>query len=147
MGETFTGFYASHGGGADYDFVVQRLARIFREQGVLPHSDSLNNNRAVPIRAVGLVFGRPTCKVFKEELLPDTQYHSLRSGKKIEFFYMGFADPDEEFLPVGVFDNDNFSQESFVSAVEDFEARTTWRYSGGTDLILLNSWFSPKGQV
>jgi hypothetical protein len=123
------------------------LSALFRDQGVIPPQDCLVNQRPVPVRAVGLIFGRPTCKVFKEELLPDREYHNLRSGRNVELFYMGFADPDEEFLPVGVFDDDNFSQESFVSAVEDFESKTEWRYSGATDLMLLNSWFSPKGKV
>ncbi len=140
-------FYAAHGGGADYDFVVRRLAAIFSEQDLIPPEDSLVNQRPVPVRPVGLIFGRPTCKVFKEELLPDREYYNLRSGRNVELFYMGFADPDEEYLPIGVFDDANFSQDSFVSAVEDFESKTKWRYSGATDLILLNSWFSPKGRV
>jgi hypothetical protein len=147
MADTFSGFYSSHGGGADYDFVVRRLSAIFREEGITPPHESPANQQPVPVRAVGLIFGRPACKVFKEELLPDRGYHNLRSGRNVELFYMGFADPDEEYLPVGVFDDDGFSQESFVSSVDDFESRTEWHYSGATDLILLNSWFSPKGKV
>ena len=147
MGDTFSGFFSAHGGGADYDFVVRRLAVIFREQGVIPSGDSLVNQQAVPVRTVGLIFGRPACKVIKEELLQDREYQKLRTGRNVELFYMGFADPDEEFLPVGVFDENDFSQESFVSAVQDFESKTSWCYSGGTDLLLLSSWCSPKGNV
>jgi hypothetical protein len=96
---------------------------------------------------VGLIFGRPACKVFKDELLPDHNYYYLRSGANVELFYMGFASPDSEYLTVGAFDENDFSDQSFVSAVEDFEKRTTWKYSGQTDVILLNSFFSPKQRV
>src|SRR5436305_1180120 len=75
MGHTSITFRAAHGGGADYDFVVRQLAAIFRAQGIIPPQDCLANQRPVPVRAVGLIFGRPTCKVFKEELLPDRGYH------------------------------------------------------------------------
>ena len=60
---------------------------------------------------------------------------------------MGYANPDEEYLTNGAFDENDFSDQSFVSAVKDFEKRTTWEYSGQTDLILLNSFFSPKQHV
>jgi hypothetical protein len=79
--------------------------------------------------------------------LPDRGYYNLRSGANVELFYMGYADPDEEYVPAGVFDDNDFGESSFVSAVEDFERLTTWRYSGATDLILLNSFFSPKRKV
>jgi len=140
-------FFAAHGGGADYDFVVSKLAAIFSKQGVIPPQDSFALHLPVPVRPVGLIFGRPTCKIFKEELLPDRAYYNLRSGSNIELFYMGYADPDEEYVPVGVFDDNDFSEELFVSAVSDFEKLTTWQYSGATDLILLNSFFSPKRKV
>lgn len=60
---------------------------------------------------------------------------------------MGFASPDSEYLTVGAFDENDFSDQSFVSAVEDFEKRITWKYSGQTDVILPNSFFSPKQRV
>ena len=141
------GFYAAHEGGADYDFVVAGLAAIFKEQGVVPPENSFAERLPVPVRPVGLIFGRPTCKSFKEELLPDRGYYNLRSGANIELFYMGYADPDAEYLTVGDFDENDFSDASFVSAVSDFERRTTWKYSGQTDLILLNSFFTPKQNV
>jgi len=60
---------------------------------------------------------------------------------------MGYADPDAEYITVGAFDEHDFSDHSFVSAVEDFEKRTTWEYGGQTDVILLNSFSSPRKKV
>jgi hypothetical protein len=140
-------FYGTHEGGADYDFVVRSLTRIFREQGVVPSPDSFARQLPVPVRPVGLIFGRPACKVFKDELLPDRKYYHLRSGENIELFYMGYADPDAEYVNVGDFDENDFSDDSFTSAVSDFEKRTTWNYCGQTDIILLNSFFSPAQEV
>jgi hypothetical protein len=133
----------AHEGGADYDFVVQNLSEIFSRQGVFPAPDSFAKELPVPIRPVPLIFGRATCKVFKEELLPDRKYYDLRSGANIELFYMGYADPNPEYR-VGAFDENDFSEQSFVNAVDDFESKTTWKYSGGTDIILLNSFFTPE---
>jgi hypothetical protein len=73
-------FYGAHEGGADYEFVVRSRARIFKEQGVVPPPDSFVRQLPVPIRPVGLIFGRPACKIFREELLPDRNYYNLRSG-------------------------------------------------------------------
>jgi hypothetical protein len=140
-------FYGAHEGGADYDFIVRSLTRVFREQGVVPPRDSFVRQLPVPVRPVGLIFGRPTCKIFKEELLPDRKYYHLRSGQNIELFYMGYADPDAEFVTVRDFDENDFSDESFTSAVSDFENLTNWKYSGQTDVVLLNSFFSPSEKV
>jgi hypothetical protein len=59
-------FFAAHGGGADYDFVVSKLAAIFSKQGVIPPQDSFSRQLAVPVRPVALIFGRPTCGIFRE---------------------------------------------------------------------------------
>jgi hypothetical protein len=147
MTDSFDGLLGAHEGGADYDFVIASLTAVFRKQGVVPASDSFAKQLPVPVRPVALIFGRPTCKVFKEELLPDRRYYDLRSGTNIELFYMGYGDPDAEYLTIGEFDDNDFSDQSFESAVSDFEGRTTWKYSGETDIILLNSFFSPQRKV
>jgi hypothetical protein len=147
MTDTSPVFYGAHEGVADYGFVVGTLTRIFKEQGVVPPPDSFARQLPVPIRPVALIFGRPACKIFKDELLPDRNYYHLRSGTNVELFYMGYADPDAEYVTVGDFDENDFSDQSFTSAVSDFEERTTWKYSGRTDLMLLNSFFSPRQQV
>jgi hypothetical protein len=139
--------YGAWGGGADYDSVIASLTALFKQQGVIPAADSFAKQLPTPIRPVSLIFGRPACKTFKEELLPDQNYYHLRSGANVEIFYMGYANPDAEYITKGVFDENDFSDQSFVSAVEDFEQCTTWKYSGQTDLILLNSFFSPKQHV
>lgn len=142
MAKTYGKFYGAPDRGADYDFVVNSLNAIFKSQGAVPVADSFTRQLPVPVRPVGLIFGRPACKIFKDELLPHRSYYHLRSGKNVELFYMGYADPDAKYLTVGAFDENNFSNGSFVTAVEDFEERTTWKYSSMTDVILLNSFFS-----
>jgi hypothetical protein len=147
MSDSFPGFYGAHEGGADYDFVIDSLTAIFKQQDVIPPEDSFARRLPVPVRPVGLIFGRPACKIFKEELLPDRSYYNLRSGANVELFYMGYANPDAEYVTVGAFDDNDFSDQSFVDAVSDFEGRTRWEYSGQTDVILLNSFFSPRQKV
>ncbi len=115
------GLYGACEGGADYDFVINRLGAIFKSQGVVPAADSFERELPAPVRPVGLIFGRPACKVFKDELLPDRSYYNLRSGANVELFYMGYANPDDEYVTVGAFDENNFGDQSFVSAVSDFE--------------------------
>lgn len=147
MTDSFDGFLGAHEGGADYDFVIASLGAIFRKQGVFPASDSFAESLPVPVRPVALIFGRPSCKVFKDELLPDRKYYDLRSGANIELFYMGYADPEAQYVNAGEFDDNDFSDQSFADAVSDFERRTTWKYSGETDIILLNSFFTPQRKV
>jgi len=147
MTDSFPGYFGAHEGGADYDFLIGSLTAIFKHQGVVPPEDSFAQRLPVPVRPVGLIFGRPACKIFKEELLPDRAYYNLRSGANVELFYMGYANPDAKYVTVGELDDNDFSDQSFVSVVSDFEERTTWEYSGQTDLILLNSFFSPHQKV
>jgi hypothetical protein len=147
MVDSFQGLFGAHEGGADYDFVIDRLTAIFKSHGVIPPADSFAKQLPIPVRPVCLIFGRPACKIFKDELLPDRRYYDLRSGANVELFYMGYANPDDEYATVGAFDENDFSDQSFVGAVSDFEQRTAWEYSGQTDVILLNSFFSPRQKV
>ena len=97
---------AVHAGGADFNFVVAKLYAIFQKQGVVPPEDAFTSQIPMPARPVGLIFGRPTCKVFEDELLPDSSYYNLRSGANIELFYMGFEQRGEEHQHHGELDND-----------------------------------------
>jgi hypothetical protein len=147
MTDSFDGRLGAHMGGADYGFVIESLTALFRTQGVFPASDSFAKQLPIPVRPVALIFGRPACNVFKEELLPDRAYYDLRSGTNIELFYMGYADPGAKHVTGGEFDDNDFSDQSFESAVSDFEGLTKWEYSGETDVILLNSFFTPHRKV
>ena len=127
----------------------RRLYQLFKAQGVIPNASAFNSDdHPVPIRPVALIFGRPSCRVFRDEFLPDRTYYHLRSSDNVELFYMGFdASSSVASAPKDleeVFDENRFSDFYFVSAVEDVERRTKWRYSGGTDLIFLNACFAPN---
>src|ERR1700675_2983017 len=95
MTDSSQGLYGAHEGGADYDFVIDSLAAIFKSQGVIPPEDSFAKRLPIPIRPLALIFGRPACKIFKDELLPDHGYYDLRSAANVELFYMGYANPDD----------------------------------------------------
>lgn len=138
--------YGVHSGGPDLSYVESRLHRLFKQQGVMPGpADFGTDAKPVPVRPIVLVFGRPSSKVFQEEFLHERAYYHLRSGDNVELFYMGYTnssqlpDPSEPSF----FDENGFSDTYFVSALEDIERRTTWKYTGGTDLILLNSCWAP----
>lgn len=90
MADAFDGFLGAHEGGADYDFAIDGLSAIFRKQGVIPAPDAFAQGLPVPVRPVALIFGKPTCEIFKEELLLDRKYYDLRSGANIELRFSRF---------------------------------------------------------
>ena len=111
--------------GFDYQDIVTRLSRIL----------SLEN----PVRPVAIIFGRPHCKVIKDDISPNLGEYHLRSSDFLEIFCVGFIGGDEEFRPV-----DSFDAHAFLRATDSFEDRSKWRYSGETDLLLLNAYWHPQ---
>jgi hypothetical protein len=85
------------------------------------------------VRLIGLIFGRPALPLFREQLLPNFGYWHHRTSTYTDFFTMGFADSVK-----------SFSDREFVKAVTQVETSTSWRYSGGTDLIVANACFDRK---
>lgn len=80
-------------------------------------------------KMVGLLFGRPQVELVKEQIIPNSSYWHYRSGETIDFFCIGFSSsPLVEWDP-----------KKFTETLDRFEAETSWKYSGGTDLILLNA--------
>jgi hypothetical protein len=120
----FGGFHAAHIG-IDYDDIVDKLSRILSPED--------------PTRPVAIIFGRPHNKVIKEDILPNLSEYHLRSGDFLEIFCVGFLETLGEFMPV-----DPFDANAFLRGTDSFEDRTKWRYSGETDLLLLNSYWHPK---
>ena len=86
-----------------------------------------------------------------KQVVPRLGYLDYRTGEKIHFYcvgYMGYAPksefPDMEDIGVAKYEDTteipwSFSQRKFAEFVDEMEESTSWRYSGGTELIILNS--------
>jgi hypothetical protein len=89
-------------------------------------------------------------KVSQDEIIPRIGYLDQRSGKHVHFYCAGYGGywhsdvvPDMENIgPVKYQDGTMipwaFSQSLFAAFVDELENVTTWRYEGGTELILLD---------
>ena len=84
------------------------------------------------VRMAGVLFTRPNSQLGKLEILPNRDYWHIRSGENIDFFWPGYTTRWE------------FDPKLFNEFVREFEAKTRWKYSGGSDLILLNVHFDPN---
>ncbi|MBU0519895.1 hypothetical protein KJ564_13275 [bacterium] len=115
--------------------------------------ESLQNGQRPTVRMSLILFTRPELALAREEIIPNLEYYHYRSGHNIDIFCMGFAvagDADTRLKRISFITSDlytgnsqswYFDNAAFNSVREDFENRTNrkWRYSGGTDVIILNS--------
>jgi hypothetical protein len=105
------------------------------------------------VRLLGIVFARPTSVIAREEIYPELLYFHQRSGTATNFYFAGFyRDPEPPAKAVTVTDPEGgadwvFSVQDFNAFREDVEARTTWKYSGGCDLILTNVFRDEHGKA
>jgi hypothetical protein len=107
-----------------------------------------------PTRMVAILFARPDLEVAKKYILPNLNYFNIRAGSNIDFFCIGYRKNSSKVskiydrLNVVTIDNKNwnFSSKIFNDFRTDFEMRTKWSYSGGVDLILLNTEFDNNEQ-
>ena len=111
---------------------------------------SVNPKRNV--RLLGLVFCRPDNKLAREEILPSLAYYHNRSGKYIDFYFAGFdRNAPGENSDVVVHSRIPsksewvFNLESFGDFQEQIKSETSWRYSGGSDFMLVNCHYDDKG--
>jgi len=94
-------------------------------------------------RMVVLLFARPELPLSKEEIIPSLPYYHVRSGRAVNFYCAGYKTgvgfPDDVLIAqVGGYDC-FFSTERFNTARTEITAHSTWEYSGGCDLILVNA--------
>ena len=95
---------------------------------------------------VGLLFARPDDPLARVEVVPNLDYFHYRSGKHIDFFcagYDGYTGRDEREgyrkVNIELELKWGFSERMFIRFMEDIEARSPWKYSGDSDLILTNA--------
>mgnify|MGYP006431350827 CR=1 FL=1 len=98
-----------------------------------------------------ILFAPTFDKISESDILPRLQYLNSRAGVNIDFYcvgYMGHANksdfPDMKELGVSKYKDDkeipwSFSQSKFSEFVDEMEKSTSWKYSGGTELVILDS--------
>ena len=91
---------------------------------------------------IGILLARPTSKSGKDiiETLP---YYHHRSGENIHFYLPGYGAywcgtyPDEQNVIVIDGVPWSFSNQKYVEFIEALEKRSTWQYSGESELLLV----------
>jgi len=98
-----------------------------------------------------ILFSPTFDKISEKDIIPRFVYLDNRAGENIDFYcvgYMGYANktefPDMKEIGVSKFKDGgeipwSFSQKKFSEFVDEMENNTSWRYSGGTELVILDS--------
>ncbi len=94
----------------------------------------------VTSRMFGLVFASPNSSFAQSEIIPQIADWHFRTGKHIDFFFAGFTDDEniENLKQVDIPEMKKwfYSSKLFDSFRREIESHTSWRSSGGCDLIL-----------
>lgn len=99
------------------------------------------------VRLVGVMFCQPHSKFAKDEILLGLRYFHYRSGEHVNFYFAGYGQgyeaPPGDILAVAPAEGPGwvFSARAFNDFRAELERRTTWRYSGGSELVLANARF------
>lgn len=115
----------------DYPSILVRLAVRFKYDLVSTGKHSL---------LIGICFARPTSQLAKSDVIPQIPDWHYRSGNSADFFFAGFSEfpLDESFVELDLVVKRRwyYSSKAFDEFRRDIEKRTSWQYSGGSDLIL-----------
>ena len=96
---------------------------------------------------VGILFAKPNVTFVKYEILNDIEYANKRSGQDIDFFFAGYIETDKEY---GINELDKtlivapegrkwrYDAEMFTDFIKCIEDTSKWKYSGETELLLLD---------
>ncbi|CDR30514.1 Uncharacterised protein [Acholeplasma oculi] len=87
------------------------------------------------MRAVNILFLNPNNNsTAQEQIVNNIQYIHGRSGSSIDFFLPGVENSPQNFLEN--FRNE-FNIEEYIQIIEELEKISTWRYQGGTQLLII----------
>jgi hypothetical protein len=103
------------------------------------------------VRMTGILFAPPTSQLGEKEIVPNLNRFHLHSGKNIDFFCAGYAmgsapkswGTDYKTLPPVEGRTWSHSDSAFDAFRRELQGLSTWRYSGGCDLLLANAVFAP----
>ena len=95
-----------------------------------------------------MLFAQPKSPLARSEIVPQLEYFHHRSGDDVHFFCGGYSAYDNKYRdnkPVARISGTQwyFSLSQFNTLRKRVETNTSWKYSGGTDLILVNVNNSP----
>jgi hypothetical protein len=104
----------------------------------LPGLKAIRVTRSERLKA--LLFARPASDTSQKQILPHLPYFHLESGDHFDFLCVGYSEAIGN-EPVVVTVNGrawSFSDETFIALKDQLQKQTSWKYSGGADLILCN---------
>ena len=117
---------------SSYEELQEILADAFRQR--YKRSDA---------NLVGLLFARPEAPFARDNVVPHIDYWHWRSDNWTDFFCPGYSpNPPRKGARAITTVNGHgwfFSNEHFVSFLKVLEQRTTWHYSGGSELLIVNA--------
>lgn len=108
-------------------------------------------------RLIGIVFCRPDLPIMKNDIIPSLPYFHFRSGGNTAFYFGGFESDSEWTYGMEEREAPGMDEKTFTSITgpegkhwyfiprefnlfrHELERQTKWKYSGGCDMILLNS--------
>jgi hypothetical protein len=132
----------------DSEEIRSELRRLFAQR----RKDRARNTFPQDLAMIGLLFARPTDPFAKQNILPELDYFSSRSGHHIDFFCVGYTRTAldkklQESLPTITIKNQKwwFDNIGFDKVRGELERDSKWKYSGGTDLVLANARSAPAG--
>ena len=91
---------------------------------------------------VGVLFANPNKTLVKQEILDNLEYANKRSGAYIDFYFAGYSeyrtDDEQENTICAPKGNEwYFSPKMYIDFINQFEECSNWKYSGETELLLL----------
>lgn len=100
------------------------------------------------VALTGILLARPEDSLTKDEILPNLDFWSHRSGEWVDFFCVGylprwFADSTSGLPAVVTVGNGEwaFARTAFVELLTDIESATGVEYDGSPCLLLLNCYY------
>lgn len=127
---------------------LDKPKRIAFFDGVSPASSKAMadvNEKIKKKSLVAVLFCNPNSQFCKDEILESLSYFHHRSKEHIDIFCCGYGAywPEDKYPDLKTVTRIDgvewsYSDNSFVAALEDFESKTKWRYSGENELLLLD---------
>lgn len=105
-------------------------------------------------KVIGILLCHPSSPLAKSEIIDYLPFFHVRSGEEVNFFCAGYgaywppehhADQKAVACIGGV--NWLFSNEAFVSIIQELERESKWRYSGETELLLFPAVNAPGAGI
>lgn len=97
-------------------------------------------------KLIGILFAHPHAPLAKAEIINHLDLFHHRSGDAVDFFCVGYgAYWSDEYMPdpktVATIDGVEwlFSTKAFSNVIDEVEKKTTWRFSGETEILLLSA--------